>query len=66
MKVTQIRSQSNVVESNSGETYIVDQRDEVRPLERVQARLCDLLKETPVSISALRPETIGRPRAGLN
>ena len=61
MKVTQIRSQSNITEPASSETYVVDQRDEVRPLEQVQARLCHLLKETPVSISALRPDCIGRP-----
>jgi hypothetical protein len=54
--------QPNSIEPSSSEVYVVDGRDEVRPLEQVQARLCELLKETPVSISSLRPESIGRPR----
>ncbi|MFL5331098.1 MAG: hypothetical protein ACJ8C4_19580 [Gemmataceae bacterium] len=55
-------SQPTIIDATTSEVYVVDQRDEVRPLEQVQARLCQLLKETPVSISALRPENIGRPR----
>lgn len=60
MIVTTVYSQSKVIESNNTEVYVVDQRDNVRPVEQVQARLCELLRETPISISALRPENVGR------
>lgn len=54
------------IEPTNSEEYVVDPRDEVRPVEQVQARLCHLLKESPVSISSLRPENIGRPRLSFN
>ncbi len=66
MKIIASLLPTGTIEPVISEEYVVDQRDEVRPLEQVQARLCHLLKETPVSISALRPENVGRPRLSFN